>query len=171
MPRGFHLVLAGGGPERGNLEDQAGQERLRSHVHFLGEMPYAAIPSDLRAADFFASASVSEVHPLTIIESMAAGLPAVGIDSPGVADIIAHERNGLLADNDLASLTAMLTRLAGDAALRARLSEGARRTAEGYSLDHTAAMLLEAYERAVRETTPRRPNAFSRWLGSMRSRG
>ena len=50
--------------------------------------------------DFFVSASVSEVHPLSFMEAAAAGLPLIGIRSPGVCDIVRHRHCGLLADND-----------------------------------------------------------------------
>jgi glycosyltransferase involved in cell wall biosynthesis len=141
-----HLVLLGEGPERDNLEDQARQAGLEGRIHFLGQIRYEDLPSYLRAADFFVTASVSEVHPLTITESMAAGLPAVGIASPGVEDMIVHERNGLLADNDLAAFTAMLTRMAGDPDLRQRLRSGAIETAGRYGIDMTVSHLLKQYE-------------------------
>lgn len=141
-----HLVLLGEGPERDNLEDQARQTELEGRIHFLGQIRYEDLPSYLRAADFFVTASVSEVHPLTIMESMAAGLPAVGIASPGVEDMIEHERNGLLADNDLASFTAMMSRMAGDPDLRVRLRSGAIETAGRYGIDRTVSHLLKHYE-------------------------
>ncbi len=141
-----HLVLVGEGPERDNLEDQAHQGGLDGRVHFLGQICYEDLPRYLRAADFFVTASVSEVHPLTITEGMAAGLPAVGIASPGVGDLIEQERNGLLADNDLAAFTAMVTRMAGDAELRQRLRVGAMETADRYGIEVTVAHLLNFYE-------------------------
>jgi glycosyltransferase involved in cell wall biosynthesis len=80
---------------------------------------------------------------------MAAGLPAVGITSPGIEDLIMHERNGLLAEDDLAAFTAMLTRMAGDAELRRSLALGAIETANGFGIDATVARLLSYYKPLV----------------------
>jgi len=167
---GLHLVLIGSGPERENLEDQVADARLTGRVHFMGGIPYAELPGHLAAADFFVTASTTEVHPLTIIESMAAGLPAVGIHSPGVDDLIEHEVNGLLADDDLAELSAMMTRMAGDRDLRARLRRGARRTAEEYDISRAVDLLQEAYLRVVGEARPRRPGPLARWWRRTRMR-
>jgi 1,2-diacylglycerol 3-alpha-glucosyltransferase len=156
-----HLALIGEGPERDDLEDQVRQSGLARRVHFLGQIHYEELPSYLRAADFFVTASVSEVHPLTITESMAAGLPAVGIASPGVEDLIEHETNGLLADNDLAAFTAMLTRMAVDVDLRRRLGSGASATANRFGIDATVTQLLDRYQSLcqavpIRRVPPRR---------------
>jgi glycosyltransferase involved in cell wall biosynthesis len=167
---GLHLVLIGSGPERENLEAQVADARLTGRVHFLGGIPYEEMPAHLAAADFFVTASITEVHPLTIIESMAAGLPAVGIHSPGIDDMIEHETNGLLAEDDLAELSAMMTRMAGDRDLRARLRRGARRTAEDYDIRRTVDLLQEAYARVVRDARPRRPGPLARWWRRVRVR-
>ena len=65
-----------------------------------GLTPYDEVPDFLAAADVFATASTSEVHPLVVMEAMAAGLPAIGIHSPGVGDIIDDGITGFLTNPD-----------------------------------------------------------------------
>src|SRR5258707_1544612 len=78
------LALVGDGPETDKLRDQAQKLGLASRVFFLGQVPHADVPAYLHAADVFVTASETEVHPFSLIEAMAAGLPALGIASPGV---------------------------------------------------------------------------------------
>ena len=76
---GVMLALVGDGPEADNLRDQAHNAGLAARVAFLGQVPHAEVPAYLRLADVFVTASQTEVHPFSLIEAMAAGLPALGI--------------------------------------------------------------------------------------------
>ena len=63
--------------------------------------------------------SRSDSFGLVFLEAWANGLPAVGYRAGGVADLIRHERDGLLvACGDIAGLAASLRRLEDDADLR-----------------------------------------------------
>jgi len=100
-------------------------------------------------ADVFVTPSVSEVHPLSIIEGMAVGLPAIGIDSPGVSDIIQHNINGMLCRNDLADFTARMVRLMLDDSLRSRLASGAIQSARQYDIRRTSSQLHNQYQQLI----------------------
>jgi glycosyltransferase involved in cell wall biosynthesis len=73
--------------------------------------------------------------PLKIFEYMASGLPTVTIGRPPLDEIVREEHEGLhFREGDDADLARVLERLAGDAALRARLGSQARaRVVENYS--------------------------------------
>jgi glycosyltransferase involved in cell wall biosynthesis len=114
-------------------------------VVFAGSVEYARIPSYLAAADIFATPSISEVHPLSVMEAMAAGLPVVGIDAPGVADVVVNGFNGLLSANSLPAFTAHLARVVGDARLRLNLASNARASSDAYDIDRTSGLLLQRY--------------------------
>jgi glycosyltransferase involved in cell wall biosynthesis len=103
-------------------------------------------------ADAFVTPSVSEVHPLSIIEGMAVGLPAIGIESPGVGDIIQHNVNGMLCRNDLADFTARMVRLMLDDTLRIRLASGATQTAKHYDIRRTSSQLHDHYQEIIDST-------------------
>lgn len=146
------LLIVGEGSEREMLEDMAHHMGIARRIRFAGFVPYAEIPRYLRMGDIFATASVTEVHPLSVIEAMAAGLPVVGIASPGIEDTVQEEVNGLLAQEaDLAAYTGKMVRLAMDGELRARLSAGARETARQYAIERTGALVLEQYRRLVEQ--------------------
>ncbi|MFZ1041353.1 MAG: glycosyltransferase [Anaerolineales bacterium] len=155
-----YLMILGGGQKQ--IEDEtkqlAAQLKLSQRVHFTGFVAYERLPTYLAMCDAFVTASVTEVHPLSVIEGMAAGLPVVGIDSPGVGDIIEDGKTGFLTTQDLASFTAKLTRLCLDAGLRKQMGDAARQASTRYAIERTTKTMLEQYERLVYGSRPRREN-------------
>jgi glycosyltransferase involved in cell wall biosynthesis len=146
------LVIVGDGPTRLDLVSQANELGISSKVHFTGLVPYAEIPRYLYMGDTFVTASVTEVHPLTVIEAMAAGLPVLGIKSTGVGDIVQDGVNGLLAINDMAAFTAKMARMVSAHEERERLGIGAHETSEIYDIDRTTNVLLEKYEQVIQKS-------------------
>ena len=99
----------------------------------------------LAAADVYVLASRREGFPVAPVEAMAAGLPAVAADAPGVADIFEDgERSGgiVVPREDEHALAEAIGRLVDDAALRATMGRAARRRIEArFALDATGAAL------------------------------
>jgi glycosyltransferase involved in cell wall biosynthesis len=86
-----------------------------------------------------------------LLEAMALGLPVVASRAGGNVDLVSHGDDGLLvAPRDPAAFAAALARLLGDAGLRRRLGERARRTSrERFSMQRTAALTDRAYRIAL----------------------
>jgi len=142
----LHLLLIGGGPELVEYRALAKELGMDASVTFSGVIPYKQIPGYLKLADFFVSASVSEVHPLTFIEAAATGLPAVGIDSPGVADMIVDGETGFVAaDSDL-SFGLRVLHLAQDGEMRARMGKAAQENSHNYAAHTNAREVLNLYQ-------------------------
>ena len=155
-----YLMILGGGQKQ--IEDEtkqlAAQLNLNQRVRFTGFISYEKIPSYLAMCDAFVTASVTEVHPLSVIEGMAAGLPVVGIDSPGVGDTIEDGKTGFLTTQDLASFTAKLTRLCLDASLRKQMGDAAHQASTRYAIERTTKTMLEQYEQLFYGSRPLREN-------------
>lgn len=160
-----HLLLVGGGSEEESLREIARQYALTNRVHFLGLQPYVTLPRYLAMCDIFATASTTEVHPLSVIEAMAAGLPVVGLRSVGVGDTVQHGVTGLLAEHSEAALAAQLTRLCLDIELRHKMGNAARQAAEQYAIERTTQLVLSHYERLIAALAPRRRGLHSRLKG------
>lgn len=159
------LLLVGDGPERDNLEDRVQYMKLGDKVKFTGLLPYEQLPGYMALADAFVTASVTEVHPLTVIEAMAAGLPVLGIDSPGVGDTIEDGVTGYLApEEDLASFTAKLVRLVTDHEDRQRMAQQASQQVARYAIESTVQQVLGLYQQVVQSTAARRRTWRSRMM-------
>jgi glycosyltransferase involved in cell wall biosynthesis len=145
------LVLVGDGPQRSQLEAKARKLGIDAHTIFRGQVPIEDIPNILAAADVFATASVSEVHPLTVIEAQAAGLPIVATKSPGISDIVENSINGLIGPDRVGEIARRLVDLAQDRKSMRQMGRAARKASVRYSIDTTVANTVEIYERLVDE--------------------
>lgn len=151
-----YLMIIGGGQKDHveNVKSLAKELGLSDRVRFTGMIPYDDLPSYLAMCDAFVTASVTEVHPLSVIEAMATGLPILGIDSPGVGDSIVDGQTGLLATNDLAAFTAKLAYLCMDQGLRTKMGLAAREASAQYDIERTTKVMLGHYMRLTQNTKP-----------------
>jgi len=93
---------------------------LKARIRLLGYR--SDVPDLMRAADIFTLPSHREGMPRSIIEAMLSGLPVVATDIRGSREEVVDGKTGLLVPvRDPKALAAALSRLAGDAALRAKL--------------------------------------------------
>ncbi len=147
----LHLMIIGKGTCQPDLQKQAAQLGISDSVLFTGPIPYEQVGNYLAAADLFATASVTEVHPLTVIEAMAAGLPVVAIASPGITETVENGTSGLLTTKPAGGLAAALVGLASNSARRQEMARGARCTSERFNIDNTIQRTIALYERLRRE--------------------
>lgn len=150
------LLIVGDGPEKDNLQDRANSMGIQKKVFFTGMVPNNRLPGYLCMADAFVTASVTEVHPLSIIEAMAAGLPVLGIHSPGVGDTVQDSVTGFLSTEDLAGFTAQMVLLASQPEIRKNLGAQARQASHQYSIERTSQMMLELYEKTIAQAQNRK---------------
>jgi 1,2-diacylglycerol 3-alpha-glucosyltransferase len=156
------LMILGSGPERENLEDRVQYMGIADRVRFAGMIPYKELPRYLAAADAFVTASVTEVHPLSVIEAMATGLPILGIQSPGVGDIVEDGVSGLLCEEDVAVFTAKMVRLTTDYEMRAAMGAQARLLSDNYAIERTTKILLGQYQRLIDHAADGKPGLRTR---------
>jgi len=145
------LLLVGDGPMKEELKQLIKDLQIGSSVQFTGQIPYDKMPGYLAMCDAFVTASVTEVHPLSVIEAMGTGLPVMGIHSPGVGDTVEDGITGFLSTENLPAFTAKLTRLCLQHDLRHEMSHTARQISEKYDIGRTTNMMLEHYVTLARE--------------------
>ncbi|MCS6907993.1 MAG: glycosyltransferase, partial [Anaerolineales bacterium] len=155
------LLLVGDGPEKKTLQELVSQLGISPYVCFTGMVPYERVCQYLKMADVFVTASVTEVHPLSVIEAMAAGLPVLGIHSPGISDTVCDGVSGfLVGEEDMVAYAAKMARMISDKEERRRMGEAAQKEAERFSIDQTGARMLEIYREAI-EKKAEKQRSFS----------
>jgi glycosyltransferase involved in cell wall biosynthesis len=157
------LLIIGDGAEREDLEDRVRIMGISDRVRFTGMIPYPELPAYMGVADAFVTASVTEVHPLSVIEALASGLPVVGIQSPGVGDIIEDGVTGFLApEEDLAVFTAKLSRMVTDQEVRQKMSQQAKETSKIYSIENTTQIMSDRYQKLYLDYAGRKRGILQR---------
>jgi glycosyltransferase involved in cell wall biosynthesis len=149
----LHLMLVGNGGMAEELSEIAAELGVADHVHLVGALSYEEVANYLAAADVFVTASESEVHPLTVIEAMAAGLPVIAPASPGIVDTVTSGETGLLTRHPEGGLAAAMVGLALDGSKRQHMGEAARLASEPYDIKSTVARTVLLYER-LQQTRP-----------------
>jgi 1,2-diacylglycerol 3-alpha-glucosyltransferase len=141
-----HLFIIGRGQEQyeDNLINLTYDLGLKERVHFTGLIPYDQLPSYLAMCDAFVTASITEVHPLSVIDTVEDG------------------KTGFLATDNIAAFTAKLTRLCLDTDLRAQMGRSAREASSIFAIERTTSVMLKHYEQLAQNERPKKPEREAR---------
>lgn len=153
----LRLLVIGGGPSADELRRRAMRPDLEGRVHFTGMLPRPEALAAAAGADLFVFASRTETQGLVLAEALAAGLPCVALDGPGVGDSVRDGIDGVVVDAEPAvsraeRLGAAVGSLAGDRARLAALAAHAREGADRFALEHRAGEMEDLYRSLVRMT-------------------
>lgn len=164
-----YLLIVGSGVQQydDEIRSLVSEMQLDNRVRFTGRITYDKLPAYLAMCNIFVTASITEVHPLSVIEGMGAGLPIMGIESVGVGDTVQDGVTGFLATHDQPAFTAKLTRLCLDLNLRQQMSDSARAASSAYAIEHTTKIMLKHYERLVTDSHSRKSSWRTRVRGFM----
>jgi glycosyltransferase involved in cell wall biosynthesis len=89
---GAHLVIAGDGPRRPEIEALADQHGVRNRLILLGSVPPEGVPDLFAASDIFAFPSVWETFGLAAVEAAMVGLPSVVADLDVLREVLATDQ-------------------------------------------------------------------------------
>jgi glycosyltransferase involved in cell wall biosynthesis len=143
-----HLVIAGDGECREELESLTKRLGLSSTVHFLGMRD--DIGNVLDAADVAALSSLRESTSLFALECMAHEVPLVSTRVGGPAEFLEHGVSALLVEpGNPEALALGLETMLGDPKLRGSLAKAAREQLEGFEIEQIAARHAALYERLL----------------------
>ena len=134
---------------RGDLERAIAEAELADRIHLPG---YASDPLPYYAeADLFLFPSISEGFGLVAVEAMAAGLPVLASEVPGLAEVVGREGAGgqlLPAGDPEAWRQALQSILADPESLEPRRAL-ARQRAEHFSIEKTATAYAALYRECL----------------------
>jgi glycosyltransferase involved in cell wall biosynthesis len=142
----WELDLIGDGPLRGETEALAAALGLASRVRFLGQR--TDVDQILANAQISLLVTNWEGLPLSILESMRAGLPVVASSVGGISESVRDEENGYLVPRgNVELLRERIERLLTSPDLRARMgTSGRTRFEQDFTLDHSVNRTLAVYQ-------------------------
>lgn len=141
----FRLWIVGDGPLRSQLEMQARECDLESHVKFFGFRQ--DVPQMMLASDLFVLASRYEAMPIAILEALAAGLPCVVSNVGENSRVVHHGQTGLIvpSENPVA-LASALEELLGNQEIREQMRANALKQSISFSETEMVRQTLNVYE-------------------------
>jgi glycosyltransferase involved in cell wall biosynthesis len=148
---GARFLVAGQGPAEADLRRHLVQDDLDQRLHLVGVLAPAELAGAYRAMDAFAFASQSETQGMVLVEALAAGVPVVAVDAPGVRDVVRDGFNGRLLTAECAAEFAIaLSQIAAlSPADRVALRRRAARSAQPFAMTRTADHALALYARLI----------------------
>lgn len=143
-----HFLIIGSGPSEREMKKHLKAWGVLNRAHFAGIHKGKSLVDAYHAMDIFAFASKSETQGMVITEAMAAGLPVVALDAPGVREVVTDKLNGRLLMEEsrkkfAQALAWCATRPTGK---WHAIQKQALDTAEKFSLEACAQKALRVYE-------------------------
>jgi len=138
------LFLVGDGPSKNSLINLSRSLKIERNVVFTGNIPQEDLLTKgyLQLADVFATASTSELQPISIIEAIYFGLPLVGVAKRGTREMI--QGVGLLSQpEDPKSLAQNILKVISDKNVHDQLSKNSR---QEYERKYKLKKVVSAYE-------------------------
>jgi glycosyltransferase involved in cell wall biosynthesis len=159
----LHLLVAGDGPQRGELERDLRERGIGRSAVFTGSVPHEDVAELIRQLDVALAPYPRLEHafyfsPLKLFEYMACGVAVVAAAAGQIAEVIRDGETGLLYPaGDAEGLVAACDRLLSDPMLRRRLGDAAAKEIHGrYTWDKNAELVTDLARSLVRA---RRANA------------
>ncbi|MFZ5635063.1 MAG: glycosyltransferase family 4 protein [Pseudomonadota bacterium] len=156
------LVVAGDGIESHTYALRTFAERdpvLAANTRFVGRLDRPQLQALYARAAMAIVPSLYEPFGYAATEAMAAGVPVIASRMGGLAEIIEHDRSGILVEVsidaqghariDPHALAAAIVALADDEAAAQRCREGGLARAADFTQTRMAALTLQAYRRAL----------------------
>ncbi len=153
--RDARLLVVGGGPAEAALRTRASAPDLTGRVLFTGALPRLEALARLAGGQVFVFASRTETQGLVLAEALAAGLPAVAIDGPGVRDSIRDGVDGIVvpmepSEDRAKRLGDAVAQILGDDGARERMSRRAREEADRFAVGSRVAEVEALYGSLIR---------------------
>jgi 1,2-diacylglycerol 3-alpha-glucosyltransferase len=143
------LVFAGDGSSLEDLKAHAAATNVNDRIHFLGMVDRAELPDILHDATVFLSASTTEVHPISVIEAIASGLPMLAVQDEAFENMIENDENGYQVPLDVDVFAKTLSDLLKDANKLERFGRKSVELSKKFSIEGQVQSLETLYIESV----------------------
>lgn len=142
------FLLVGAGPSQESIEQIFAEADMSGRLYMCGVLENEDLADALNAMSVFAFASKTETQGMVLTEAMAAGLPVVALDAPGVREVVVDASNGRMIrqETEEAFAAALQWVYAHSPDEMRTLIAAARATADAFSMTVSARKAIAAYE-------------------------
>ncbi|MFB5086098.1 glycosyltransferase [Psychrobacillus sp. PGGUH221] len=149
LPEDYLVMFVGDGERMDEVKEYA-KNYGSSRIHFLGKR--TDVPSLMKAADIFVLSSRWEGFGLVAVEAMAAGLPVIVSDVPGLRDVVKDAGGTLFEAGDEQDLSKKILTIADSSSILET-----NFCIDKYSILNTASEYLDVYNDL---NSPRKGNSI-----------
>ena len=169
----WHLVVAGDGPARREVEAALARRVPAGRVTFTGRVEGGALAALYAGSDLFVWPAVGEPMGMALLEAQGHGLPVVAARTRGVPDLVSDSETGLLApEGDAAAFADAVRTLLQAPGRRRRMGRSARaRVAREHSFEAASERIGALVETLVHGRTADAAQNFNPGRQEERRRG
>jgi 1,2-diacylglycerol 3-alpha-glucosyltransferase len=141
-------LFVGSGPAERELAAAVERNGVASQVILSGTVEWQQMHRFYSVAHLFVTASLSEMHPMTLIEAALCGLPIVTRHDAAYEGLVREGYNGYLAASDRA-IPVRILELLRDEAKRQSFSENARALSEQFTAGNHVRQIEALYQQLM----------------------
>ncbi|ASV11650.1 glycosyltransferase [Leptospira santarosai] len=162
------LTIIGDGPALPSLKVQAQNLGVENFVTFTGFIKREQLPEEYPKYDLFLTASTMETQGLVILESIACGLPAVGVDSFAIPELIHDGRNGYIAKPfDVKGIAEKAVAILKDPPLYEKFSKESIKISKAHEMTACVDKMEEVYRTVASVKNKKKRNTLINMLFSL----
>lgn len=141
------LKLIGRGSDEEYLKRKVKEYKLEEQISFIGYVGYQEVSRYIAESDIFVMPSYYEALGCVYLEAMASGVPIIGCENMGIAEIVEHKKTGILVEEkNIEDLKEGIEILIRDSDLREKIAANAYKLVkEKYTWKHSAEQLIKIY--------------------------
>lgn len=165
-----HFLVGGVGPSQRKIKALFKRHGLSRRLHMAGVLKGRQLADAYHSMNVFAFASKSETQGMVLAEAMAAGVPVVALDAPGVREIVVNNYNGrLLPIENVEDFVSALSWVGSLPSAQSTAMKGAlKSTAENFSMSRCADRALTFYGSLMPRKRGARHIENSMWSKALR---
>ena len=141
----FEYKIYGDGPEYESLEKLIYNLELSERVSLEGKISHKDVKREMKKADIFVLLSYPETFGRVFVESMASGLPFIGLKNTGIYGMVENGVESFFCEE--ANFLDVLTSCYHNQEFLSRVGDNARLAAERFKLENVANDLVGVYSK------------------------
>ncbi len=144
------VLFVGNGPAHASLMNMSTREIDEGKIIFTGFVEWQKVHNFYETADIFITASLSEMHSMTILEAELSSLPIVVRDDESYYDCVFNGQNGFLCKTD-EEMQEKIIKLIYDENKRKAFSAKSLEITKNFTIENYMKKTLYVYEQVIKK--------------------
>ena len=143
------MIFVGNGPAFEELKEKAAEQIAEKSISMPGFIEWTKVSEYYESADIFVTASLSEMHSMTILEAQLSGLPIVVRRDESYLDSVLDGENGYLTASE-EEMEKRILELAQDKEKRAAFGKRSLEITRRFTIESHIKKTLKVYEEVMK---------------------